>query len=275
MPVLVNGKPGNHIDVSDRGLQYGDGLFETMAVQQQSVRLWDLHWHRLQNGCEQLRLELPERALIEKEITQLLTSLDESAAVLKLVITRGNSERGYSIPENIQPTRILSLMRWKGYPAEYYAQGVAVRYCETRLAEQSQLAGIKHLNRLPQVLARNEWQDDSFQEGLMLDSEGHVVDGTMCNVFAIRDGRLFTPQLERAGVKGVMREKVIQLAKQLGIEAYESVFTPAELEMADELFLTNALIGIWPVRLIGKTRFTRAGKITRQLQEELEKSFRL
>lgn len=275
MPVLVNGKSSNSIDVTDRGLQYGDGLFETMAIQQKAIRLWDLHWQRLQQGCERLRLELPERALIEKEIAQLMALQDESAAVLKLVITRGNGERGYAIPKNTQPNRILLLLPWKDYAAEYYTQGVDVRYCDTRLAEQPQLAGIKHLNRLPQVLARNEWQDDCFQEGLMLDSAGHVVDGTMSNVFAIKDGRLFTPQLDRAGVKGVMREKVIQLAKQLGIDAYESVFTPVELEMADELFLTNALIGIWPVRCIGKTRFTRVGDITRQLQEELVKSFRL
>lgn len=148
---------------------------------------------------------------------------------------------------------------------------MAVRYCETTISENSKLAGVKHLNRLEQILARNEWDTDEFQEGLMLTAQGNVVDGTMSNIFAVKDNMLFTPGLSLSGVAGVMRKTIIDIAKNCGLSVFEKDFTKSELELADEIFLSNSLFGIWPVRIIAKTRFTKVGNITKLLQEEVNK----
>ncbi len=267
--MLINGVAATEIAVSDRGLQYGDGLFETMKVEDGKIRLWPLHWQRLSQGCERLAIPLIEQAQLEAEMNKLIQQQAENCFVLKLIITRGSSARGYAFAEPLAPTRILACYPLPQYPPQYQQDGVCVRYCDTLLSENPLLAGLKHLNRLEQVMARNEWHNDDYQEGLMSTAAGHVVDGIMSNLFAVKDGKLFTPSLEQAGVAGVMRQHVINCAKQAGIAVYASCFSRSELEDADELFLSNSLFGIWPIRVIGKTRFTRAGRLTRQLQEAI------
>ena len=269
--ILINGVEKNTVSIHDRGLQYGDGLFETMAVRNKKIHLWENHWHRLALGCTKLSISLPDKKTLENEIALLCDNKKESQFVIKLIITRGEGTRGYLYKEKQKVTRILSYHSWPDYPEQHQLQGVAVRYCDTTLSENEKLAEIKHLNRLEQILARNEWDTDDFQEGLMLTSKGHVVDGTMSNIFAVKDSRIFTPALSMCGVAGVMRKTIIKIAKQLNIEVYEKEFTKVELEMADELFLTNSLFGIWPIRLIAKTRFTKVGEITKQLQDEVYK----
>ncbi len=270
--VLINGTHEETISINDRGLLYGDGLFETMAVTNNKIGLWEDHWQRLSLGCEKLSINLPDKALISKDIEQLCQGRNDERFVIKLIVTRGISARGYRFNDTQPATRILSSHPWPEYKQDSYRSGVKVCYCETRLSENSQLAGIKHLNRLEQVLARNEWNDE-FQEGLMLTAQGHVVDGTMSNIFAVQNNILFTPELSRCGVSGVMREQIIKIAKELGFSVYEKIFTKYELEDADELFLTNSLFGIWPVKSIAKTRFTKVGAVTRQLQNEFKNRF--
>lgn len=265
---LVNGEYENAININDRGLLYGDGLFETMAVRNNKIQLWESHWQRLELGCEKLSIELPDKQTIEKEISLLIKDNHDSQFVIKLIVTRGEGQRGYRFSNVQNTTRILSIHPWPDYPEKNQAEGVDVCYCETTLSVNKKLAGIKHLNRLEQVLARNEW-DDEFQEGLMLTEKGNVVDGTMSNLFAVLDNKLFTPGLNNAGVAGVMRKEIINIAKEKGFAVYEKDFTRAEVEQADELFLTNSLFGIWPIKFIGKTRFTRVGKITKELQQEI------
>ncbi len=265
--ILINGKEKETISVYDRGLQYGDGLFETMAVRNGNIYLWETHWQRLMSGCERLSITLPDKKTIEKEIA--LLCLNESQLVIKLIVTRGEGQRGYPFSNTQSVTRILSSHAWPNYPEYYQSEGVAVCYCETTLSENKKLAGIKHLNRLEQILARNEWDSDEFQEGLMLTTQGHVVDGTMSNIFAVKDNVLITPDLSLSGVAGVMRKTVIKLAKEIGISICEKQTSKAELEMADELFLTNSLFGIWPVKMLAKTRFTQIGKVTKLLQEKV------
>lgn len=271
--VLINGEYTNSITVFDRGLQYGDGLFETMVAINNDIQLWDTHWERLDEGCERLRIELPNRQLVENDISTLINHQNETNPfIVKLIITRGVGERGYRYSSDQTSTRILSTHKWPNYPEEYKNNGVTLRYCETILSENPSLAGIKHLNRLEQVLARNEWDSDDFQEGLMLTANGNVIDGTMSNIFAVKDNMLFTPELSRCGVSGIMRKTVVKLAKELGFSVYEKTFTKSELEDADELFITNSIIGIWPVKVIEKTRFTRVGDITKQLQQVVNKT---
>ena len=265
--ILINGKEKETISVYDRGLQYGDGLFETMAVRSGKIYLWETHWQRLMSGCERLSITLPDKKTIEKEIALLCHN--ENQLVIKLIVTRGKGQRGYPFSNTQDVTRILSSHAWPDYPEHYQSEGVAICYCETTLSENKKLAGIKHLNRLEQILARNEWDTDEFQEGLMLTIQGHVVDGTMSNIFAVKDNVLFTPDLSLSGVAGVMRKTVIKLAKESGISICEKKTSKAELETADELFLTNSLFGIWPVKMLAKTRFTKIGKVTKSLQEKV------
>lgn len=271
--VLINGEYTDSITVFDRGLHYGDGLFETMAARNNKIELWDTHWQRLAEGCERLRIKLPDKKLIESEISLLMKQQGETNRfIVKLIVTRGVGDRGYRYPAVQSCTRILSTHNWPDYPEEYINNGIAVRYCETILSENPALAGIKHLNRLEQVLARNEWNTDEFQEGLMLNANGNVIEGTMSNIFAVKDNMLFTPELSKCGVSGVMRKTVVKQAKKLGYSVYEKTFTKSELEDADELFITNSIIGIWPVKTIAKTRFTRVGEMTRKLQQAVNKT---
>lgn len=269
--ILINGEEKDTININDRGLHYGDGLFETMAVRNGKIHLWEDHWQRLALGCERLAINLPNKQILEKEISLLCLNENEPQFVIKLIVTRGAGQRGYAFSKEQNTTRILSSHSWPNYPKSYQTEGVAVRYCETILSENKYLSEIKHLNRLEQVLARNEWDTDEFQEGLMLSQQGLVTDGTMSNIFAVKDNRVFTPDLSMCGVAGVMRKHVIGLVKEKGFEVYEKNFSKVELEMADELFLTNSLFGVWPIRLIAKTRYTKVGAVTKQLQEEVNK----
>lgn len=269
--ILINGEEKETISAFDRGIQYGDGLFETMAVLNGKIPLWDLHWERLNKGCEQLSIISPGKEILEKEIATLCADKDENQFIIKIIITRGVGERGYRFSGVQNTTRIISCFPLVDYPMSYQTDGVTVRYCETTLSENKKLAGIKHLNRLEQVLARNEWDTDDYQEGLMLTTQGHIIDGTMSNLFAVKDKKVFTPDLSLCGVSGVMRKTIINLAKELELPVYEKTFTKSELEDADELFLTNSLFGIWPVKKIAKTQYTKVGAVTQLLQEELKK----
>ena len=265
--VLINGEQKDTISVFDRGLHYGDGVFESMAIQNGKVRLWDEHWNRLAEGCKRLAIDLPEQNKIEKEINSVCR--DEVQAVIKLIVTRGEGLRGYRFPEKQNVTHIVLKYPWTTYPVEYTSKGVAVRYCDTVLSENKRLAGIKHLNRLEQVLARNEWDTNECQEGLMLTPQGNVVDGTMSNIFAVKDNIIFTPDLSLSGVSGVMRNAIINLAKNLGFAVQVKNITAPELEDMDEVFLTNSLFGLWPVRLINDTSFS-IGNVTKALQIEMK-----
>ena len=272
--ILINGVAQDSISVTDRGLQYGDGLFETMAVINGEIPLWDKHWQRLALGCDKLAITCPDKSQLEHEITMLCQhdeDISEQHFVIKLIVTRGKGQRGYRFAKDLAATRILSTYPWPEYPEEYTSKGVAVCYCSTTLSENISLAGIKHLNRLEQVLARNEWADE-FQEGLMLNMKGHVIDGTMSNLFVVKDNQLLTPALSTSGVAGVMRQTIIELAQELSMSVNEKTMTQAEIEQADEIFLTNSLFGIWPVKILANIQFKLIGQITQRLQKALAES---
>lgn len=265
MNLLVNGRADAGLEASDRGLAYGDGLFETLALRAGRPLHWPRHWARLARGCERLRLPLPERGLLEAEIARLGEGVERG--VLKLILTRGPGGRGYRPPEPAQPTRVLSLHPWPDYPERWSREGVALRICRTRLGLNPALAGLKHLNRLEQVLARAEWGDE-VQEGLMLDVRGRVVCGTMSNLFVVRGGRLLTPELSEAGVAGITRERILALAPRLGLETDVVPLSLEDVAGAEGLFVCNSLIGLWPVRrLEGKT--FRIPPMVRRLWEAL------
>lgn len=265
---LINGRPGDTLAADDRGLHYGDGLFETLAVRNGACEFWDRHMQRLLLGCERLRIPMPEAALLREEAGRL--TQDNDRAVLKILVTRGSGGRGYRVPEQVQATRMLRLSEWPEYPAVHAEAGVRLRLCAQRLGNNPALAGLKHLNRLEQVLARMEWDDPAIADGVMLDQTGQVIEGTFTNVFMAKQGRLLTPRLDQCGVAGVMRGVVMDLAHTAGIDCEERALPLDALLAADEIFLTNSLIGIWPVREFEQWR-NSPGTLTRTLQSALER----
>lgn len=263
----INGVDGTQNDVSDRGCQYGDGLFETIAVKQGKAEFLDEHLQRLVEGARRLAISCPSSQQWQADIDALIKG--QNQAVLKLILTRGQGGRGYASPEEPEVTRIAMLYPWPRYPSQNREQGVNVRFCATPIAIQPVLAGLKHLNRLEQVLARNEWRDNSITEGLMQDIHGRVIEGTMSNLFLIKDDALHTPDLSGCGVNGIIRQQVIKLAKERQIPTVTGEYRREDVESADGLFLTNSLMGICPVRQVEGTRFD-IPLIIRQLQEALD-----
>lgn len=263
---LVNGVAEAHLShalaLNDRGLHYGDGLFETMALVDGSVRFLDDHLRRLQLGCERLAISAPDEPVLRAEVERATARL--RSAVVKLIVTRGVSGRGYQPDPDATPTRIVAVY---GAP-ETMKREIAVNWRQTRLGRNARLAGLKHLNRLEQVLAQAEPHDESIEEGLMLDTEGELVSGAASNVFIVRDGALATPDLRFCGVRGVMRERVLRAARELGVAATEEPLWPHDLEAAEEVFVTNAVRGIRSVIALGDQRW-RSGAVTQRLREAL------
>jgi 4-amino-4-deoxychorismate lyase len=262
---LVNGQRTG-VDPADRGLAYGDGLFETMAADGGQIRWLDWHFERLEEGCRRLEIPAPRRTLVEQEIATHCPTAGR--AIVKLIVTRGPGTRGYRPPESPHPTRILSVSPWVDYPETYYTEGVRVRVCGLRLGENPALAGIKHLCRLEQVLAQIELRGSEAQQGLLLDAGGRVVSGTSSNVFAVSDSEIVTPALTRCGIKGVMRRAVMAASAELGLRVSERDLTLSDILAAEEVFVTNALFGIWPVVRIDAKRFA-LGSATRRLMRHL------
>lgn len=263
---LVNGA-SKGVDPRDRGLAYGDGLFETMACRRGRIRWLEYHLDRLMLGCGRLAIPAPDRGLLRQEIERHCPS--EEDAVIKLIVTRGVGARGYRVPQPAEPTRILSIGAWPDWPATDYTQGIAVKTCTLRLGENPQLAGLKHLCRLEQVLAQMELEGTEAREGLLRSIGGLVIGGISSNVFGIQGRRLITPRIKRCGVHGVMRRVVLEYAARAGFEPAEGDLKPSDLLACDELFVTNAVFGIKPVRELDGREF-EVGKRIRALSDAIE-----
>ncbi|MFJ4343958.1 aminodeoxychorismate lyase [Pseudomonas sp. NPDC089401] len=260
----IDGRPATAINLQNRGLAYGDGLFETIAVRAGRPSLLDGHLARLALGCQRLAIDA-DLALVRDELLRFASQLGDGVA--KLILTRGDSQRGYAPVAGAMPRRILQGSPLPSYPAGHAEQGVQLFPCQTRLGLQPLLAGLKHLNRLEQVLARAEWQDVELAEGLMLDGQGRVVEGVYSNLFLVRDGVLLTADLSRCGVAGVMRGALLAQARLQGI-ATEVCDIPFDaLVQADEVFVCNSVYGVWPVRGIPALNLNWSpGPLTRKLQ---------
>lgn len=261
----VDGQPTTTVPSDDRGLQYGDGVFETLAWRGGQLRFVDLHLARLARGLAALGIPALDPARLRADLALACAPGD---AVLKLIVTRGSSARGYAAPTPATPRRILSRQPWPVDPESWSEQGVDVIWSDVTLGEQPALAGLKHLNRLEQVLARTALQQDTAgraQEALLCTSAGFVICGTMTNVFAVEGHTLLTPALGRAGVAGIMRSVILREAQRLRLRATEADLPRDWLATAGEVFLSNARIGIWPVRSLGG-RALGVGAVTRQLQ---------
>lgn len=265
--ILVNGLREDRVSAFDRGFTLGDGVFETIAVCDGRPRLWNEHMERLESGCGRLHLPLPDRDLLANEIEQCRDG--DPDGTVRLTVTRGPGARGYAMPARAQPTRAVA---WFPGRPDFPRTALRLRWCETRLAENPALAGLKHLNRLEQVLARAEWEDDRIDEGIMRATGGDVIECTSCNLFVVAGDRLVTPDLSACGVAGVVRRRVLELARSLGLAATIGRVAVDEVADADELFVTNASRGIAPVAAVDDREWAAPGPVTARLQAAFEES---
>lgn len=262
---FVNGVAGGNVDPGDRGLAYGDGLFETMAVRGGQVPRLAYHFERLAEGCERLGMAAPDFDIVGAEIRTRVA--DRERAVAKLVVTRGTGARGYRPPVRAELTRILGIFPWPDRDASHYTRGIVLASSSVPIGDNPRLAGLKTLARLEQVLAQIELADTA-DEALQMRTSGQVVGGTTSNVFVVRDGHVSTPALETCGVGGIMRRIVIETCVREGIAVDERDLVDADMHVADEVFVTNALAGVRPVREYDGRAYA-VGPVTHRLQQAI------
>ena len=249
------------VSLANRGLQYGDGVFETLRVHGGDVPLWPRHFARLREGAARLGIAVPDPAFVEARIAELIAGID--AGVLKLLLTRGDGGRGYAPPAAAVPAWTLALHTIPTAPSG----GLRMHACETRMAVQPALAGIKHCNRLEQVLARAEAERAGCDEGLVRDTDGAPVCATSANLLVLRDGRWWTPPVARCGVAGVLRGWLLEAGL-----AQEAALSMDEVLFSDALALCNAVRGILPVASLGPRAWARTAALD-DLQERLAMAY--
>jgi 4-amino-4-deoxychorismate lyase len=270
---LINGIATDYISVMDRGLHYGDGVFETIACVDGSAQFVNEHLERMRDGANRLDIAFPDQTLFMRDIAALLSCAGESGdCVIKLMLTRGASRRGYRYDKHQAPTRVCLRSAWPEHISRW-KQGVRTRFCETPISINARLAGIKHLNRLDSVLASAELVE-SCDEGFMLDPQGSVIEGTMSNVFAVIDGVLVTPDLTHCGIRGIIRDKLLRIAASQGLQTEIHTLQQRELLAADEVFVSNSILGVCPVTRVAQ-REKQPGEITSSLDQALKQLIKI
>jgi len=249
---LIDGEFSDRVPVQDRGFAYGDGVFRTMRMVSGVPLHWPLHYQKLSADCAAIGIVCPSAETLMDDITKLFAEevTERTDSVAKIVITRGIGKRGYAPPAIMSPMRVVSKLAAPTYKNDFYKLGVSLRVCDLTLSKQPKLAGIKHLNRMENVLARMEWQDEQFFDGILRDDTGLVIECTMCNIFARFDNQLLTPLLNETGVAGVTRGQVMQLGNTFSMTVKEQNITMEQLLSADEVMVTNSLFGVFQVTKI-------------------------
>lgn len=264
--MLINGVSESAISALDRGLAYGDGHFTTLLVQEGKALAWPQHLARLQQGCERLAITAPDWRHVAAELDILIA--DQALGVAKIVLTRGVGGRGYDGTACHQTNRIISLSPYPGHYVGWQQQGIAIGVCQQRIGDSPMLAGLKTLNRLEQVLLKGELAQQGAVEGIVLNCRGFLVEGVSANLFWRRDMTVFTPDLSHGGVDGIMRRQVMATLRKMGIEL-RIVEAPLEsLWQAEEVWLTNTLMGVVPITQIEHKEYS-AQLLVRRLQERL------
>lgn len=270
--VLVDGVADAEVPANDRGFAYGDGVFRTIRVDQGRLWLWPDHLAKLTDDARRLGLALAAADQVALE-TESLRLVGRDSGTLRVVVTRGSGPRGDRPPRPGSMRRVLVFQ--PGETPLMPSAPRSVRLCRVRLPRLPELAGVKHLNRLPQVLARQEWPGPLPDEGLLLDDDGSIVCGTMSNLFLRRENRILTPALEHSGVAGIIRGRVLAARIPGMATAVERVATATisldDLVTAEEVWLTNAVVGVWPVTCLEDAqghvlaRWEAPGRSTRTL----------
>lgn len=261
----VNGLNSNTVSPSNRGLAYGDGVFETILMVRGEVPLWPLHHKRLLKSLLALEIAVEPARIRQALDTALDTvkTLEGQLFVVKMIITRGEGGRGYQSTRAVKSTLITQLFPLSIDSDKY--NGVSVHVCKQVLYPVA-WAGLKTLNQLPYVLASNERLETDYDEGILFSNEGLLIEATARNVFIVKDEKIITPLLTNCGVKGVLRQSIIDdIAAKVGLSVIERAITEAEFFNADEVFLSNTITGIWPVISCEQKQWP-IGPVTRSLQ---------
>ena len=246
----VNFKPSNHIDVSDRGLAFGDGIFTTGKVVNGKLEHYQAHIERLKKGCLALQLPSPDWQALEHEIAKAIN--ERALAVIKVIISAGSSGRGYSRQGCLTPTVITTVSEFPSHYSQWQQHGINLGTSTVKLGLNPSTAGIKHLNRLEQVLVRNELDRLDFDEVVVCDINNHIVECNTANIFWIKDGIIHTPSLNNSGVAGIVRQELIKTKPNIKI-VNESIET---LSNTDAIFICNSLLGLVPVVKFMERNFT-------------------
>lgn len=257
--ILVNGHPAESVDALDRGLAYGDGVFRTLRTEAGQPLWWRDQYAKLAADCAALMLACPDEALLRAEVCRVAAA---GEGVAKIMITRGVGARGYALPVGQACTRIVLSAPLPAHARPDAPTDIVVRWCALRLARQPRLAGIKHLNRLENVLARAEWDDPAIFEGLLRDDSGAVIGGVMSNLVIAKAGELFTPDLSQCGVAGVARMRLLRAMERRGIPLHIGRLLPDAILAADEVMLCNSIIGVRRVGRLDDVTWTPAGWTT-------------
>ena len=268
--MLINGRRADTISATDRGLQYGDGLFETISCVQGRPRWLTLHFERLHRGLERLRLPFDDFEPLRREITALSGS--QKRCLVKVMITRGAAtRRGYAPVGDEEPTRIVSCHDWPASPDP--GAGFRLGLSAVPLGLNPMLAGLKHLNRLEQVMAQQHLAGSGLNEVLMKAATGELISGSMSNVFIVNPPELITPALDGCGVEGVMRRLVLEHAAACGLTARVRRVAPDELRSAREIFVTNVRLGAQAVSWYQGRNFAEP-EFARRLQSHIDETWR-
>ncbi len=260
--ILINGKKQSKLSVFNRLVQFGDGLFETCMVKDGKLILAQQHFARLDKGSQRLHINPIKQSVWLKDIAKAVSLSKLNHAVVKIILSRGETSRGYGFDRNIKPTRIVIVSEMPDLASNY-----SLGLCASGYATNQLLAEIKHCNRLEQILARTNL---NTQECLMLDPQGQVISVSQGNVFAFKNGVLLTPSLDVCGIEGTRRQAVIGLAKKLNISVEVCSLSMEELLSCDEIFITNSVIGIKPVHQVNEQNFSQYS-LTEKLSNNFDK----
>lgn len=266
--ITVNGDPHQNISPLDRGFNYGDGVFETARIVNGAIPLWQYHLDRLTASCQRLAIPLDTNTVTtyQRQLLKVVSEKEIDNGIYKLIVTRGAGGRGYQADENMIPTVSMGIFPLPSSRINLQDKGASVRLCRQRLSENRTLAGLKHLNKLEHVLARQEWSDE-FAEGILRDLHGNIIEGIVSNVFVITGKDLITPSLEFCGVEGVMRRVVIEeLSSRCHLNVLIKPVSLECLQAADEIFLTNSVFGLWPVNTFYNPENNQRMSFSKRLQ---------
>jgi 4-amino-4-deoxychorismate lyase len=262
----INGIQQQHIPADDRSFQYGDGCFTTIQTRFGALSYWELHVERMQACLDTLGITAPDWHEVYAQL--LNAALPDAMGGLKLLISRGSGGRGYASPEQVTP---LIMINRFAYPAHYplwQSQGLKIGVSRIALGHNPLLAGHKHNNRLEQVLVKDDLRAQGVDDGVVLDINQNIVETSSANIFWRNGESLYTPILDKAGVAGIIRRLIIQDVEALGYQVVIGEFTLEQLKGAEEVFISNALLGIAPVIQVSDRQFT-IGELTQKLQKRV------
>ena len=252
---FINGEKESATTVFNRNTQFGDGLFETGIIEKSIFCFWEYHLKRLTKGCQKLKIKPIANSIWLKDIKNALSISKFEDCIIKIILSRGESIRGYGYNNNISPIRIIILSQRENNNIK---QGLTLDFCNSGYANNKNLAGIKHCNRLEQIIARSELKKD---EGIMLDKNKNVISVTQGNIFSYKDNTLYTPSIDNCGIQGTRRDIIIEIAKELKIKTNISKITVADLMQSEEVFISNSVMGIQSIAQIKNTKFKKNDKM--------------